>query len=455
MKRVLFAVTCLLWFAVGCSSESEQEDLSLGGANSMGELAGRSSGGVDESVEQNGDTPSSRSNMMADNGGDAPGCYDLSVHQCDCSVSESECAGGMKIWTPNCNCPGDNAGPTDGSGQSTNGGMSMGRPPMSEGVPGCYSGPPDHMCDCETDEDTCKDSGGLWTPTCDCMPVDEGAGGDAGSNQSSSAMSTPPDAGGDDAQSGQNQVEGCYSGPPSHMCDCETTEAECQGIWTDRCRCNGENPVGGGSHAGPHEAGGGADAGGGANVGGGQGDNSGDGGASDSDAPEGCYSGPPTHMCDCETTEAECQGIWTDRCRCNGENPVGGSSHAGHQEAGGDADTGGGVNVGGGQGDDSGDGGASASDAPEGCYSGPPSHMCDCDTTEADCQGIWSDRCQCHDGGPRGGHMGGGPHGAGHHAGGHDAVGGTQESSGGQADNPSEIGPGRPGTAEGCYAGPP
>ncbi|MEE2787048.1 MAG: hypothetical protein VX589_06885, partial [Myxococcota bacterium] len=47
------------------------------------------------------------------------------------------------------------------------------------------------------------------------------------------------------------------------------------------------------------------------------------------------------------------------------------------------------------------------------------------------------------------------PHGAGHHAGGHDAVGGTQESSGGQADNPSEIGPGRPGTAEGCYAGPP
>ena len=31
---------------------------------------------------------------------------------------------------------------------------------------------------------------------------------------------------------------GCYSGPPNHMCDCEVTEAECTGIWTDRCACD-------------------------------------------------------------------------------------------------------------------------------------------------------------------------------------------------------------------------
>ena len=31
---------------------------------------------------------------------------------------------------------------------------------------------------------------------------------------------------------------GCYSGPPDHMCDCEVSEAECMGIWTDRCACD-------------------------------------------------------------------------------------------------------------------------------------------------------------------------------------------------------------------------
>lgn len=30
---------------------------------------------------------------------------------------------------------------------------------------------------------------------------------------------------------------GCYSGPPSHTCSCELTEATCTGVWTGACSC--------------------------------------------------------------------------------------------------------------------------------------------------------------------------------------------------------------------------
>ncbi|MBP47858.1 MAG: DUF4856 domain-containing protein [Myxococcales bacterium] len=30
----------------------------------------------------------------------------------------------------------------------------------------------------------------------------------------------------------------------------------------------------------------------------------------------GCYSGPPTHKCDCAVAEADCKGTWTDTCPC-------------------------------------------------------------------------------------------------------------------------------------------
>jgi len=42
--------------------------------------------------------------------------------------------------------------------------------------PGCYSGPPDHKCDCEKDEVTCADDNGMWTEQCNCdlpFAVDE------------------------------------------------------------------------------------------------------------------------------------------------------------------------------------------------------------------------------------------------------------------------------------------
>ena len=43
---------------------------------------------------------------------------------------------------------------------------------------------------------------------------------------------------GDEGASGE---PGCYSGPPDHQCDCEVTQEECEGIWTDECACDGSN----------------------------------------------------------------------------------------------------------------------------------------------------------------------------------------------------------------------
>ena len=36
------------------------------------------------------------------------------------------------------------------------------------GNPGCYSGPPEHMCDCEVTEEQCAESMGIWTEQCAC-----------------------------------------------------------------------------------------------------------------------------------------------------------------------------------------------------------------------------------------------------------------------------------------------
>ena len=33
-----------------------------------------------------------------------PGCYDISVHMCDCALSESACAEASRMWTELCNC---------------------------------------------------------------------------------------------------------------------------------------------------------------------------------------------------------------------------------------------------------------------------------------------------------------------------------------------------------------
>ena len=39
---------------------------------------------------------------------------------------------------------------------------------MITGNPGCYSGPPDHACDCEVSEAECAESMGIWTDQCAC-----------------------------------------------------------------------------------------------------------------------------------------------------------------------------------------------------------------------------------------------------------------------------------------------
>ena len=44
------------------------------------------------------------------------------------------------------------------------------------GNPGCYSGPPEHTCDCEVTEEQCSESMGIWTEECACD------GGEANNN---------------------------------------------------------------------------------------------------------------------------------------------------------------------------------------------------------------------------------------------------------------------------------
>ena len=186
----------------------------------------------------------------------------------------------------------DNDSSDAGSNETTGEGGAAGEAATSgdgsaEMGPGCYSGPPNHMCDCDIAEADCA-APQIWTDMCPCG---DAAGGDTPADQP-----TPGDAMGGDAQGGEGTA--CYS-PRSHECDCDTNEAACMesgGIWTDMCPCDGE------SH--------------------------GDDGHGHDDMDEdhmssgdgaGCYGGPPTHMCDCETTEEACGesgGIWTDMCEC-------------------------------------------------------------------------------------------------------------------------------------------
>lgn len=166
---------------------------------------------------------------------------------------------------------------SSGGGQGTSAEMSG-----ADSGAGCYSGPPNHMCDCELTEDECATNAGIWTDQCEC-------GGDDSTDDA------------DDDQTVEAGA-GCYSGPPSHMCDCALTEDECasnEGIWTDRCECGADE-----SDEETNED------------------------ADDDEAEDvmvstdayGCYSGPPNHMCDCELTEDECAdnaGVWTERCACD------------------------------------------------------------------------------------------------------------------------------------------
>jgi hypothetical protein len=65
----------------------------------------------------------------------------------------------------------------------------------------------------------------------------ESVAGESVAGESVAGESVAGEMGGEMMMTGE---PGCYSGPPNHMCDCTVTEAECMGIWTDRCACDGE-----------------------------------------------------------------------------------------------------------------------------------------------------------------------------------------------------------------------
>ena len=165
--------------------------------------------------------------------------------------------------------------------------------------PGCYSGPPNHMCDCSIAEADCAEPQ-IWTDTCPCGDANGGGGA--------------PEGGAAGAEPTGGEGNACYS-PRSHECDCEATEEACSesgGIWTDMCPCNGE---GGEGHG--HEGHGHGEEGHGEEGHEGHG-HSEEGHGMSGEGSFGCYGVLPNHMCDCEMTEEACGeagGIWTDMCR--------------------------------------------------------------------------------------------------------------------------------------------
>ena len=99
-----------------------------------------------------------------DDGND--GCYDPTIHECDCSIaSEDDCPQGM-VWTSGC----ASCAPTDD-----------GPGPIDDGNPGCYD-VSIHECDCSiASEEDCP-APMVWTSGCASC-----AGGDDGGDESDSA----------------------------------------------------------------------------------------------------------------------------------------------------------------------------------------------------------------------------------------------------------------------------
>ena len=201
------------------------------------------------------------------------GCYDASVHRCDCDESEVGCAakGADHSWTSGC------------------------RSCASQGS--CYD-VTSHAVSCDVPETACASPSSWYAPgyvsprsgCCHCMA----------SCQATSENCTYYD----EIDPPQQETErwGCYD-MASHSCECDTTEAACAGTWTRSCSsCDAE-------------------------------DNVATSGAATrgavvallvllasfflTEAGTGCYN-VETHKCDCSTTESQChaqQGAWTDGCR--------------------------------------------------------------------------------------------------------------------------------------------
>ncbi|OLQ13994.1 hypothetical protein AK812_SmicGene1942 [Symbiodinium microadriaticum] len=199
------------------------------------------------------------------------GCYEHAAHQCDCLVSEAGCTakGAGHTWTSGC---------TSCASQGS-----------------CYD-MTSHEISCDVPETSCS-SPNMWYAPGYVSPR-------SGCCHCRASCKEPADnCSYSDAEAQTQRNWGCYDSS-TNACDCDTTEAECSGSWTQSCRsCNGEVST---SSAGRPR------------------------GfvvallvllysffAAEANTGTGCYD-IETHRCDCTVTETEClaqQGHWTDTCR--------------------------------------------------------------------------------------------------------------------------------------------
>ena len=199
------------------------------------------------------------------------GCYEHAAHQCDCLVSEAGCTakGAGHTWTSGC---------TSCASQGS-----------------CYD-MTSHEISCDVPQTSCS-SPNMWYAPGYVSPR-------SGCCHCRASCKEPADnCSYSDAEAQTQRNWGCYDSS-TNACDCDTTEAECSGSWTQSCRsCNGEVST---SSAGRPR------------------------GfvvallvllysffAAEANTGTGCYD-IETHRCDCTVTETEClaqQGHWTDTCR--------------------------------------------------------------------------------------------------------------------------------------------
>ena len=144
-----------------CGEEPSDEGSSAGRVNDD-EV---NSGGADSSSQV---TPGGSESTVA-----SAGCYDPTSHMCDCQLDEAACTEVGSTWTDQCVCRGHSEGdPPDGDPEAEQGRPTHdadhqdGTHGVQSGI-GCYN-PMTHICDCETDEMTCGESGGLWVDGCGC-----------------------------------------------------------------------------------------------------------------------------------------------------------------------------------------------------------------------------------------------------------------------------------------------
>ena len=119
------------------------------------------------------------------------GCYDSTIHRCDCNSSPSQCSSSGGVWTSGCNS------------------CLVVNPPSPPSQPatvddhGCYDVAITHTCDCSVAQSACTPSVGIWTSGCGC------------DNSGDSNSAADPDD------------HGCYNIGGTHQCDCNHNATSC------------------------------------------------------------------------------------------------------------------------------------------------------------------------------------------------------------------------------------